>query len=91
MAGGKDELNLNVCSAERLDLETMRWTPVKCMNNKRNNVSLVVFNGALLAVGGSDGVTDLKTIEMYCHESNTWRHFGSMKRKHPGGKVAVLC
>lgn len=36
-------------------------------------MSLVVFNGALLAVGGSDGVTTLKTIEAYCHETNTWR------------------
>uniref|UniRef100_A0A3B4B7L3 Uncharacterized protein n=1 Tax=Periophthalmus magnuspinnatus TaxID=409849 RepID=A0A3B4B7L3_9GOBI len=49
-----------------------------------NSVSLVVFNGALLAVGGSDGLTDLKTMEIYCHESN---HYGSMKRKHPGGRV----
>lgn len=36
-------------------------------------MSLVVFNGALLAVGGSDGLTNLKTIEVYCQETNTWR------------------
>lgn len=36
-------------------------------------VSLVVFNGALLAVGGYDGVTNLKTVEVYNHETNTWR------------------
>ncbi|XP_068994777.1 kelch-like protein 20 [Embiotoca jacksoni] len=91
VVGGRDELNLQLCAAERLDPETMRWTPVKRMRSKRDNMSLVVFNGALLAVGGSDGVTNLKTIEMYSHETNTWRHFGSMKSKHPGGKVAVLC
>ncbi|KAJ0019892.1 hypothetical protein NQD34_007461 [Periophthalmus magnuspinnatus] len=91
VAGGKDELHLNLCSVERFDPETSRWTPVKRMRSKRNNVSLVVFNGALLAVGGSDDLTDLKTMEIYCHESNTWRHYGSMKRKHPGGRVAVLC
>ncbi|XP_049907874.1 kelch-like protein 20 isoform X1 [Epinephelus moara] len=91
VAGGKDELNLKLCGAERFDLDTMRWTPVKRMRSKRDDMSLVVFNGALLAVGGSDGVTNLKTIEAYCHETNTWRHFGSMKSKHPGGRVAVLC
>nr|XP_043881671.1 kelch-like protein diablo isoform X1 [Solea senegalensis] len=91
VAGGRDELSLELCAAERFDPDTMRWSPVKCMRSKRDNVSLVIFNGALLAVGGSDGVTSLKTIEVYSHQTNTWRHFGSMKSKHPGGKVAVLC
>ncbi|XP_051278748.1 kelch-like protein 20 isoform X1 [Dicentrarchus labrax] len=91
VAGGKDELNLELCAAERFNPVTMKWTPVKRMRSKRDNMSLVVFNGALLAVGGSDGVTNLKTIEVYCHNTNTWRHFGSMKCKHPGGRVAVLC
>ncbi|XP_019954646.2 kelch-like protein diablo [Paralichthys olivaceus] len=91
VSGGKDELSLELCAAERLDPDTMRWSPVKCMRSKRDNMSLVVFNGSLLAVGGSDGVTNLKTIEVYSHETNMWRHFGSMKSKHPGGRVAVLC
>uniref|UniRef100_A0A3Q3IUX8 Uncharacterized protein n=1 Tax=Monopterus albus TaxID=43700 RepID=A0A3Q3IUX8_MONAL len=81
VAGGKDELNLEVCAAERFDPDTMRWTPIKHMRSKR--MSLVVFSGALLAVGGSDGITHLKTIEVYSHETNTW-HFGSTKSKHPG-------
>ncbi|CDQ98340.1 unnamed protein product, partial [Oncorhynchus mykiss] len=38
------------------------------------DMSLVVFNGSLLAVGGSDGITNLKTIEVYNHDSNTWRY-----------------
>ncbi|XP_041854687.1 kelch-like protein 20 [Melanotaenia boesemani] len=91
VAGGKDELSLQLCAAERFDPDNMRWSPVKRMRNKRDNMSLVVFNGTLLAMGGHDGVTTLKTLEVYSHESNTWRHFGSMKSKHPGGRVAVLC
>ncbi|XP_078141508.1 uncharacterized protein LOC144539638 [Centroberyx gerrardi] len=90
VSGGKDELNLELSAAEKFDPDTLRWTPVKRMKSKRNNMSLVVFNGELLAVGGSDGITNLKTIEVYNHETNTWRHFGSMKTKHPGGRVAVL-
>lgn len=38
-AGGKDELDLKLCSAERLDPCGMRWSPVKCMRSKRENVS----------------------------------------------------
>ncbi|CAN9512930.1 unnamed protein product [Ophioblennius macclurei] len=91
VAGGRDELNLELSVAERFDPDTMRWTPVKRLRSKRDNMSLAVFNGALMAFGGSDGVTNLKTIEVYSHETNMWRHFGSMKSKHPGGRVAVLC
>ncbi len=36
-------------------------------------VSLVLFNGFLLAIGGFDGVSDLKTMEAYGHETNSWR------------------
>ncbi|XP_059193672.1 kelch-like protein 20 [Centropristis striata] len=39
VAGGRDELNLQLCGAERFDPETMRWTPVKRMRSKRDNVS----------------------------------------------------
>ncbi|XP_056147169.1 kelch-like protein 20 [Lampris incognitus] len=90
MAGGKDELGLQLCTVEKFDPDTMRWGPVKRMKCKRNHVSLAVFNGALLAIGGCDGVTNLKTIEVYSHETNTWRHFGSMKARHPGGRAVVL-
>ncbi|CAJ1069526.1 kelch-like protein 20 isoform X1 [Xyrichtys novacula] len=91
VAGGRDELNLQLCTVERFHPHSMRWTPVKRMRSKRDNISLVVFNGSLLAMGGFDGFTNLKTIEVYSHETNSWRHFGSMKSKHPGGRVAVLC
>ncbi|KAK6313486.1 kelch-like protein 20 isoform X1 [Coregonus clupeaformis] len=90
VTGGRDDLNLELSTAEKFDPDALRWTPVKHMRCKRNNMSLMVFNGSLLAVGGFDGITNLKTIEVYNHESNTWRHFGSMKTKHPGGHVAIL-
>ncbi|KAJ8377635.1 hypothetical protein AAFF_G00255440 [Aldrovandia affinis] len=90
VAGGRDELLLELSTAERFDPENFRWTPVKRMKSKRYQVSLVVFNGSLLAVGGFDGITNLKTMELYNHETNSWRHFGSMKSKHPGGHVALV-
>lgn len=39
VTGGKDELHLELCAAERFDPDTMRWTPVKCMRSKRDSVS----------------------------------------------------
>lgn len=39
VGGGRDEINLELCAIGRLSPETMRWTPVKRMRNKRDNVS----------------------------------------------------
>lgn len=39
VAGGKDELNLKLCGAERFDPDAARWTPVKRMRSKRDDVS----------------------------------------------------
>lgn len=41
VAGGRDDLGLGLCSAERLDPDITRWTPVKRMRSKRDNVSSV--------------------------------------------------
>ena len=37
-------------------------------------VGLAVVNGQLMAVGGFDGTTYLKTIEVYDPDANTWRY-----------------
>lgn len=39
-------------------------------------VGLAVVNGQLYAVGGFDGSTYLKTVEVFERESNSWRHSG---------------
>ncbi|XP_064165726.1 kelch-like protein diablo [Anguilla rostrata] len=90
VAGGRDELLLELSTAERFDPENFHWSPVKCMKSKRHQVSLLVFNESLLAVGGSDGIINLKTMELYDHETNSWRHFGSTKSRHPGGHVVLM-
>ncbi|TRY94991.1 hypothetical protein DNTS_004663 [Danionella cerebrum] len=90
VAGGRDELCLSLSTVEKYDPDTFHWSPVKPMNNKRFQVSLVLFNGFPLAIGGFDGVSVLKSMEAYDYETNSWRHFGSMKSKHPGGHVALV-
>lgn len=53
-------------------------------------VGLAVVNGQLLAVGGFDGSTYLKTIEVYDKEANMWRMFGGMHFRRLGGGVGVI-
>ena len=48
-------------------------------------VGLAVVNGQLFAVGGFDGTTYLKTIEVYDKEANNWKLCGSMNCRRLGG------
>ena len=53
-------------------------------------VGLAVVNGQLYAVGGFDGSTYLKTIEVYDPEQNQWRLCGTMNYRRLGGGVGVV-
>lgn len=53
-------------------------------------VGLAVVNGQLMAIGGFDGTTYLKTIELYDPEQNCWRLCGSMNYRRLGGGVGVV-
>ena len=44
----------------------------------------------LYAVGGFDGTTYLKTIEVYDPDQNHWRLCGSMNYRRLGGGVGVV-
>uniref|UniRef100_S4RJG3 Kelch-like protein 20 n=1 Tax=Petromyzon marinus TaxID=7757 RepID=S4RJG3_PETMA len=55
-----------------------------------HTVGLAVVNGQLMAVGGFDGTTYLKTIEVYDAEANTWRLYGGMNYRRLGGGVGVV-
>ena len=46
---------------------------------------MAVVNGQLFAVGGFDGTTYLKTIEVYDKEANSWKLCGSMNCRRLGG------
>ncbi|XP_072520930.1 kelch-like protein 25 isoform X2 [Salminus brasiliensis] len=90
VAGGRDELLLELSTVEKFDPHILRWTPVPRMRNKRHQVSLLVFGEKLLAVGGWDGTSNLRTIETYNPDANTWRHFGCVKVSHPGGQSVLV-
>ena len=53
-------------------------------------VGLAVVNGQLMAIGGFDGTTYLKTVEIYDPELNCWRIVGGMNYRRLGGGVGVV-
>jgi len=53
-------------------------------------VGLAVVNGQLMAIGGFDGTTYLKTVEVYDAEQNQWKIYGGMNYRRLGGGVGVV-
>lgn len=53
-------------------------------------VGLSVVNGQLVAIGGFDGTTYLKTIEILDPEPNCWKLCGGMNYRRLGGGVGVV-
>ena len=43
-----------------------------------------------MAIGGFDGTTYLKTIEVYDSEQNCWKLYGGMNYRRLGGGVGVV-
>ena len=86
--GGRDD-STELSSAECFDPETNQWSPVVAMNSRRSGVGLAVVNSQLLAVGGFDGTTYLKTIEVL-DSNNQWRMYGGMNYRRLGGGVGVV-
>ena len=72
------------------NLITGTWSPIVAMMSRRSGVGLAVVNGQLFAVGGFDGTTYLKTIEVFDAEANNWKLCGSMNFRRLGGGVGVV-
>lgn len=43
-----------------------------------------------MAIGGFDGTTYLKTVEVYDPEQNCWKLYGGMNYRRLGGGVGVV-
>lgn len=48
------------------------------MSTARSRVGVAVVNGLLYAIGGYDGQSRLRTVEVYNPETDTWTKVASM-------------
>nr|AAW27139.1 SJCHGC06437 protein [Schistosoma japonicum] len=60
------------------------------MTSRRSGVGLAVVNNQLIAIGGFDGATYLKSVELYDPDANCWSVRGSMNSRRLGGGVGVV-
>ena len=57
---------------------------------KKKKVGLAEVNNTLVAIGGFDGTTYLKTVEVYDPDQQIWKLNGSMIYRRLGGGVGVV-
>ena len=62
------------------------------MKVARGRVAVAVLNNKLYAVGGSDGHTELRSVECYDPETNKWSFVAEMlqERSCPGKNICLL-
>ena len=73
-----------------LNLSTMIWKEKSPMMSKRCYIATTTLNGKLIALGGHDGTSRLRTVEMYDPKTNMWTEMPSMLQKRSDFGVAVF-
>ncbi|TRY79056.1 hypothetical protein DNTS_033305 [Danionella cerebrum] len=67
---GKDD---TMRSTYRYDPVVNSWQKLADMNENRGSFVLMVLNGQMYAIGGErDSQSNLESVEVYCHDKNSW-------------------
>ncbi|XP_070578569.1 kelch-like protein 28 [Ptychodera flava] len=77
-------------SVERWNPDTNAWTGMASMATRRSNLSVVVLEGELYALGGYDGETYLRSVEKYCSKTNQWKFVAPMLKSRSCFAAVVL-
>lgn len=59
-------------SAEKYEAEENKWKTLPSMLEARGRFSACTLNNCVFAVGGSNGTTELSTVECYNREADKW-------------------
>ena len=82
--GGLQRANSPLWTAEVFEAEHNAWRLLPEMSTARGYLGVARGGGdadpTLLAVGGSDGASTLRTAEAFNYAANTWREVASMSR-----------
>ena len=72
-----------------LNLPSMVWKEKSPMMSKRCYIATTTLNGKLIALGGHDGTSRMKTVEMYDPKTNMWTEMPSMLQRRSDFGVTV--
>jgi N-acetylneuraminic acid mutarotase len=90
--GGKSYNNKVLNNVERFDLNERTWdtTHVPDFTYPRYNATAVVFEGKIYLMGGQDGESTLKVVEVYDPVQNEWSEVQNLRREREALAGAVF-
>lgn len=77
-------------TAESYDPFTNEWNVVAKLNTPRHRLGVAVLDGMIYAVGGSDGMIHLNSIERYDIETDTWTTLPNMVTRRMGKTTSTF-
>lgn len=69
---------------------TNQWTTISSMNTPRAWPGVAVFDGRVYVIGGFDGSSRLRSVEVYDFDSDRWTFISNMIVSRAGCGAAVV-
>lgn len=72
VVGGINSHGATISTGEVYNYDTQEWREIAPMLERRRSLALCVLNGKVFAIGGNNGVIDLRSAEEYNPLTNRW-------------------
>lgn len=76
-------------SSAEIFTDSEGWRPLPSLMGKRGRLAAASVGGALYAIGGSDGMSNLHSSEVYCLDNDAWSKKG-MRMIQPRSSFAAV-
>ena len=73
-----------------LNEPTLSWKEIASMIETRCSHGAAAYDGNIVVAGGHNGLSELKTVELYNVEANKWKTISSMKQHRMGHAVVAI-
>jgi kelch-like protein 19 len=90
LVGGNSGFFEQLRSVESYSPEHEQWTVKPSMREARDEFSLAVCDGCLYAIGGHNGIQDLRSVEKFDARENSWSFVSPMKNYRAGACAVAV-
>jgi len=88
--GGKEAGETITNKCESYNLYDNEWTSIAPLNRQRQQLGVCEVDGHVFAIGGSDGLHRLDSVEIYSQEKNIWEIGTPLQTCRSGVGVGML-
>lgn len=90
LVGGNSGFFEQLRSVESYSTEHAQWAVKPSMREARDEFSLAVCSGCLYAIGGHNGIQDLRSVEKFSPRDNSWSFVSPMRNYRAGACTVAV-